>query len=190
MKQWKEDTEQIWPTITDFMVDRMQTAITQIESSMADMFTDVVMNTKDLQAALNDFLKSITEALVRMFAEVIAKQIMLKAISFAVPGMMVAAQGGIVPGGFRAFAGGGIISRPTLGLVGEGRMNEAVVPLPNGRSIPVDLQGASEGDTFNITIQAIDTQTGLQFVHKHMEAIAAGIIAQKTRNHPIRRALG
>jgi tape measure domain-containing protein len=51
------------------------------------------------------------------------------------------ANGGIVPGGFRAFANGGVVSGPTLGLVGEGRYNEAVVPLPNGRAIPVQING-------------------------------------------------
>lgn len=52
------------------------------------------------------------------------------------------ANGGIVPGGFRAFASGGVVTGPTLGLVGEGRYNEAVIPLPDGKSVPVDLGGA------------------------------------------------
>jgi hypothetical protein len=51
------------------------------------------------------------------------------------------ANGGIAPGGFQAFANGGVVSGPTLGLVGEGRYNEAVVPLPNGRAIPVQING-------------------------------------------------
>jgi hypothetical protein len=41
--------------------------------------------------------------------------------------------------GIRAYATGRIIDRPTLALMGEAGMNEAVVPLPNGRSIPVDM---------------------------------------------------
>ena len=55
------------------------------------------------------------------------------------------ANGGLVPGGFRAFATGGIVTGPTLGLVGEGRYNEAVIPLPDGKSVPVDLGGLSGG---------------------------------------------
>jgi hypothetical protein len=51
--------------------------------------------------------------------------------------LMGFAMGGMVPGGFRAFAAGGTINQPTLGLVGEGRFNEAIVPLPDGKSIPV-----------------------------------------------------
>jgi hypothetical protein len=64
------------------------------------------------------------------------------------------ANGGIAPGGFRAFATGGIVTGPTLGLVGEGKYNEAVIPLPDGKSVPVDLGGMSGGGaiTSNIVI--------------------------------------
>lgn len=58
----------------------------------------------------------------------------------------VFANGGIARGGFRAFANGGVVGGPTLGLVGEGRYNEAVVPLPDGKSIPVQLGGSSSRD--------------------------------------------
>jgi len=40
-----------------------------------------------------------------------------------------------------AYADGGVIDRPTRALMGEGRNSEAVVPLPNNRSIPVQFQG-------------------------------------------------
>jgi hypothetical protein len=59
------------------------------------------------------------------------------------------ARGGIMHGGFmpfRAFANGGIVTGPTMGLVGEGRYSEAVVPLPDGKSIPVQLGGGSSRD--------------------------------------------
>lgn len=58
----------------------------------------------------------------------------------------LAANGAVWEGGFTPFANGGIVNGPTLGLVGEGRYNEAIVPLPNGRSIPVQLQGDSLRD--------------------------------------------
>ncbi|MDA8122245.1 MAG: hypothetical protein M0Z38_06740 [Deltaproteobacteria bacterium] len=56
--------------------------------------------------------------------------------AFAIPG------GGSMP--FRAFSSGGIVKRPTVGLVGEGGQNEAVVPLPDGKAIPVKMQGGDE----------------------------------------------
>jgi hypothetical protein len=67
----------------------------------------------------------------------------------ALPPGMAFANGGIARGGFipfRAFANGGAVSGPTLGLVGEGRYNEAIVPLPDGRSIPVQMRGQSSRD--------------------------------------------
>jgi phage-related minor tail protein len=40
-----------------------------------------------------------------------------------------------------------MVTSPTLALVGEGINNEAIVPLPNGRSIPVDLKGQGESSS-------------------------------------------
>jgi tape measure domain-containing protein len=63
------------------------------------------------------------------------------------------ANGGIAAGGFTAFANGGMVTGPTMGLVGEGRYNEAIVPLPDGKSIPVDLGGATGSQiTSNIVV--------------------------------------
>jgi tape measure domain-containing protein len=45
--------------------------------------------------------------------------------------------------GFKLFANGGVVHGPTLGMVGEGRYSEAVVPLPDGRNIPVQMRGGS-----------------------------------------------
>ena len=41
-------------------------------------------------------------------------------------------------------AKGGIITEPTTALIGEGVNSEAVVPLPDNRSIPVKMEGSSE----------------------------------------------
>jgi hypothetical protein len=56
------------------------------------------------------------------------------------------------------FADGGIVDRPTLAMVGEGGMSEAIVPLPDGSSIPVDMQGAGQfdGATINVYPQDYD----------------------------------
>ena len=59
-------------------------------------------------------------------------------------GMQTNALGGVFPGHFQAFAAGGIASRPTLGLIGEGNKPEAVVPLSGGRNIPVELRGGGQ----------------------------------------------
>lgn len=55
------------------------------------------------------------------------------------------------------FANGGIVGSRSGGVdvtVGEGRYNEAIVPLPDGRSIPVQFpNGVSSGGGITITIQ-------------------------------------
>jgi tape measure domain-containing protein len=58
----------------------------------------------------------------------------------------IGAGGGFGSFSMFGFANGGIVTGPTLGLVGEGKYNEAIVPLPDGRSIPVQMQGESIRD--------------------------------------------
>lgn len=45
----------------------------------------------------------------------------------------------------------GVIKQPTY-LVGEGRYNEAVVPLPNGRAIPVQMHGGQNSQQNNVSV--------------------------------------
>jgi hypothetical protein len=61
-------------------------------------------------------------------------------------GFLGMANGGYATGGFRAFANGGTVNKPTLGLVGEGKYNEAIVPLPDGKSIPVMMKGSQSSN--------------------------------------------
>jgi hypothetical protein len=50
------------------------------------------------------------------------------------------------------YAKGGIANSPQVAVFGEGRMNEAFVPLPDGRSIPVSMKGSSGQPVNNISI--------------------------------------
>ena len=58
----------------------------------------------------------------------------------------------------KKYAEGGIATRPQLALFGEGSMNEAYVPLPDGRSIPVsmDVNGTSEQKAPAVTVNVIN----------------------------------
>lgn len=47
----------------------------------------------------------------------------------------------------KRYAAGGIANSPQLAMYGEGRMPEAYVPLPDGRRIPVAMQGGGGGNT-------------------------------------------
>ena len=79
---------------------------------------------------------------------------------------MFGANGGVAPKGWKpfpaaAFANGGMVTGPTLGLVGEGKYNEAIVPLPDGRSIPVQMRGGSSRDLLDAPSSASAAPTML-----------------------------
>jgi tape measure domain-containing protein len=65
--------------------------------------------------------------------------------SYAMPTIGFANGGIMTPNGrkpLRSYAGGGIANSAQFAEFGEGRKPEAFVPLPDGRSIPVTMQGA------------------------------------------------
>lgn len=76
-------------------------------------------------------------------------------------GTVYAANGGIVgPNGpipLHSYATGGIARKPQVAVFGEGRMPEAYVPLPNGKSIPVEMSGAGGGDTTVVVNVNVDS---------------------------------
>jgi hypothetical protein len=75
---------------------------------------------------------------------------------FGAGGFLGFAEGGIIKGGIVSTASiphmatGGLVSSPTVAMIGEGSRSEAVVPLPNNREIPVDMRNMEPaGDTIN-----------------------------------------
>ena len=140
-----------------------------IEQSIADAITGLVNGTMTATEAFHNFFKSVGEAFLKMAAQMIAKLIIINLLKSALGGLM---SGGPAPGAAMSttqyfdpmtglgvagpnfgLADGGIVTKPTNALIGEGGMNEAVVPLPNGRSIPVDFGKNGAGAvTTNITV--------------------------------------
>jgi len=82
---------------------------------------------------------------------------------FANGGIMSSA--GKIP--LHAYSQGGIANSPQLAVFGEGRMNEAYVPLPDGKNIPVNMKGGGtnvEINMINQSGQAVEAQqTGKRF---------------------------
>lgn len=70
-----------------------------------------------------------------------------KGLAFADGGVM--SSSGPIP--LRRYAGGGVANSPQMAIFGEGSMNEAYVPLPDGRRIPVAMQGGG-GGAANVTV--------------------------------------
>lgn len=122
-----------------------------INSNMTSALTGLIDGTKSLKQAFADMAVGILRDLAAMIAKALIFKAIQSAFGFgfadggvAFGGFEAFANGGMAKGGFRAFANGGMVTSPTLGLVGEGRYNEAIVPLPDGRSIPVTMEGAGQ----------------------------------------------
>ena len=183
-----------WEGLLDKMVaqygDRGRNLVTLTEGTVEamnslfeDVFFDVITgNLEDLDDAFKAFFKNIAREIANMLARQATAAILSKVLGSAIIG---AAGGGVFQGGFRAFASGGTVDRPTLGLVGEGRYNEAVVPLPDGSSIPVVMKGDSQRPLtahFTIALAAEGARIS-------DEQIIAASVADLRRNGPLRRTV-
>jgi tape measure domain-containing protein len=56
----------------------------------------------------------------------------------------------------KKYAAGGIANSPQMAMFGEGSMNEAYVPLPDGRTIPVTMKGVAGGGGGNMVVNIIE----------------------------------
>lgn len=124
-----------------------------VENGFRQIFDSIIDGTFEVGDAINNLLNAILRSFLDATTSAIGSG--AKALFASLLG---SANGNVLKGGFQKFANGGTVTSPTLGLVGEGRFNEAIVPLPDGRSIPVDMRGGS-GSTYNITIQALDSKS-------------------------------
>lgn len=89
-----------------------------------------------------------------------AKSIDFKSIGSSIAEFFSFAEGGIMtsagPLPLHKYATGGIANSPQLAMFGEGSRPEAYVPLPDGRRIPVAMQGRNPG---NIVVN-VNSPTG------------------------------
>lgn len=100
---------------------------------------------------------------------------------------------GVIP--LRAYRKGGIADSPQLAIYGEGDMNEAFVPLPDGRSIPVTLNtgSAGKGSVFspvsiaiNVNSDGSSSESGMDEARwggaaRQIKAIVLDTIAEEKR---------
>lgn len=153
----------------DYLTDvrgRISEIAQSIEQSISQSIMGVVQGTMTASEAFANFFKSVGQSFMQMAAQMIAKLIVINLLKKALGGLF---GGGAPDTPTDSFAGvpnnvldsvipspyakGGIVTKPTNAMIGEGGMNEAVVPLPDGRSIPVDLgKNSGGGVTTNITV--------------------------------------
>ena len=151
-------------------------------NSSADAFADFAMTGK-----LN--FRGLVNSMIADLVRLAAKQAILNAVTAFFPGFKFA-DGGIMTGGgpvpLRGYATGGIANSPQLALFGEGSTPEAFVPLPDGRTIPVTLNGgAGGGGTSNVTVN-VNVENGSMQTTSQGDASQLGkVIAVAVRSELI-----
>lgn len=82
-----------------------------------------------------------------------------------------------------------ILTGPTMFGIGGEAGTEAVMPLTRiGGKLGVRADGSGGGNTYQIHVHAVDTQSGLQFVSKHIADIDAGLEHQRRLNRSARHS--
>ncbi|MDB4461992.1 hypothetical protein N9033_00465 [bacterium] len=165
-----------------------QTMAGSIESNMTSAFAGLIDGTMTVKEAFASMAQGILKALAQVIAELITVKLLKMAIGMFTGPSVGSGFGGdtvdtggtgnaglarMSPDGFRnggiamppkGYSAGGIASGSTSGYPAVLHGTEAVVPLPNGNSIPVEMKGAGNGTTNNnITVNvASDGQTTTQ----------------------------
>jgi hypothetical protein len=141
-----------------------------LESSMSAAFATIVTGAKSAKQAFADMAKSMLTMIAKLITELAIAAMLRAALGGTTFGGWLGIDkvrnGGIVePPGLRyggiaksKYAGGGIASGRNAGYPAMLHGTEAVVPLPNNRSIPVDLKGA--GGQNNVTINVTMDNSG------------------------------
>jgi len=138
-------------------LNQVKAAGEAIGAAFKNSFKGLIDGSMTAKEAMASFLQSVADHFADMAAEIAAEAVKLAAMQFVkfiissfaggaapgadagtgpqsaavaagYPGNLNYAEGGYIPGGFKAFNQGGVVSQPTLGLVGEGGEPEYIIP--------------------------------------------------------------
>jgi len=139
---------------SEFAFQAIDTFTSALETGLTKAFSDFATGAKNMKDAFLDM----TQAILKAMIQILAQQAAIKAMGFfGFPTGSGGRSGGIFnPPGYRSFAGGGIATGSKSGYPATLHGTEAVVPLGNDRSIPVEFKGGG-GSTSNITVNVSTT---------------------------------
>ena len=148
----KEKLQEYYNSVKDLggaIGNAVVSSLQGLEDQLTAFVTTGKANFKELASSI---LKDLARIAIR--AAIIAP--IVKALGGLFPGFKFA-NGGIMTGDgpmpLKKYASGGIANSPQLALYGEGSRPEAYVPLPDGRRIPVAMQGGpGGGGSTNVTV--------------------------------------
>jgi hypothetical protein len=128
------------------MADRLeekQALFDSIKSNLEGAFEGIITGAKSAREAFADMAKGIIQSL----AKIIAKQMAAKVLNSTMFSFLKAREGGVFSDGKRVpgYATGGVAKGSQAGYPIMMHGTEAVVPLPNGKSIPVEMNREAGG---------------------------------------------
>lgn len=127
-----------------------------IGSGLGQVFDLLASGTDDWAESLKGIASGVLKDIAKQLFQIYVIEAAIKALKGflsggadaagnSVPNLSGFANGGVMtssgPAPLKRYSQGGIANRPQLALYGEGSKPEAYVPLPDGRRIPVALQG-------------------------------------------------
>lgn len=185
-----------WSTGISDGLDSYLAKVNNVAASSEALMTDAF---KGMEDALVEFVKtgkldfkSLADSIVTDLIRIQVQQGITKPIAQAMQSsgggllgglksLFGFADGGIMtsagPLPLRKYAGGGVANSPQLAVFGEGASNEAFVPLPDGRSIPVSLRGNGQSVVIHQTVN-IDSRTDQAVIMQAMVAAKNAAVAQ------------
>jgi hypothetical protein len=154
----------IWKDAHGSMSSYIADVSTSVYSSLTDSMTEFIRGAKSAKSVLQDFTNSILQSMAKIAAQRLAASWMtelLGAFSSTRKSGFTLGTGekldpsfgytGSVVTGFTKFAKGGIVTAPTLAMIGEAGENEAVIPLNHENLSAMGGRSKSGGMVVNIT---------------------------------------
>jgi hypothetical protein len=126
---------------------------TSIETNLISNINAVIAGTKSMKQGFADM----AIAVLKSISDIIVKLMVMKALEatgfsmFALDVGTGKKLGGIVKDGSDIYAGGGVARGPRSGYPATLHGTEAVVPLPGGRAIPVNMTGGANNIVVNVS---------------------------------------
>lgn len=154
----------IWKDAHGSMSSYIADVSTSVYSSLTDSMTEFIRGAKSAKSVLQDFTNSILQSMAKIAAQRLAASWttgLLGAFSSTRKSGFTLGTGekldpsfgytGSVLTGFTKFAKGGIVTAPTLAMIGEAGENEAVIPLNHENLSAMGGRSKSGGVVVNIT---------------------------------------
>jgi hypothetical protein len=145
------------------------------EQGMATAIQGLIEGTTNLKDAFLNMTKSILSAMAQILAQQAAIAIM-GSIPFFPGGGLGGRDGGIMKApGYRSFGTGGVSDGPDSGYPAILHGTEAVVPLPNGRSIPVEMSGGTGVNNISVNVNMTTGETSSEGAGEEAYALGRAI---------------